>query len=282
MRRGLLPIVGRQVTDAQKLPCPRKPIRIAPRIDHFRRRVVGQTIEAVDRVGKRVAVVLSSGERMVIEPRMTGLVLLADPPDPLYLRMRLDLSGGKPGAFYYWDRRGLGSVRLFSNQQFEAEFGPPKLGPDALVITADDYRSRLGRSKRAIKVALLDQSVVAGIGNLYAAELLHVAAIHPAKRCDRLTRAQWQRLSEAATTVLEEAIHYEGSTLGDGTYRNALNQNGSYQNMHRVYGRAGEPCPRCGMAIVRIVQAQRSTFFCRQCQPSGRTTARRMNFTNHD
>lgn len=266
MRRGLLPVVGRRIADVHKLACPRKPILIAPRIDRFRRRVVGQSIEAVARAGKRVAVVLSSGDRLVIEPRMTGLVLLADPPDPLYLRLRLGLAGRHPNSVYYWDRRGLGNVRLFSEREFAAEFGPQKLGPDALDMTADEYHARLSRSKRAIKVALLDQKVVAGIGNLYAAELLHVAAIHPAKRCDKLTQAEWSALADAAIDVLQEAIRYEGSTLGDGTYRNALNKNGSYQNMHRVYGRAGEPCPRCGAAIERIVQAQRSTFFCKQCQ----------------
>ena len=266
MRRGLLAIVGQRITDAQKVACPRKPIMIAPRIDRFRKRVVDQTIEAVDRVGKRVAIVLASGDRIVVEPRMTGLVLLSDPPDPLYLRLRLGLSRREPDSVYYWDRRGLGSVRLFSEKEFASEFGPAKLGPDALAMTAEAYRSRLGSSKRAIKVALLDQTVVAGIGNLYAAELLHVATIHPAKRCDRLTRDEWQRLSNASIEVLQEAIRYEGSTLGDGTYRNALNQNGSYQNKHRVYGRAGEPCPRCRAEIERIVQSQRSTFLCPNCQ----------------
>lgn len=266
MRRGLLTVVGRRIADAERLACPRKPIAIRPRIDHLRRRVVGQSIDDVARAGKRVVVVLTSGDRLVIEPRMTGLVLLADPPDPLYLRLRLRLSGRNGGSIYYWDRRGLGSVRLFTEAQFAAELGPHKLGPDALTMTADDCRSRLGHSKRAIKVALLDQTVVAGIGNLYAAEMLYVAGIHPAKRCDKLTRREWDRLAAAASEVLEEAIRYEGSTLGDGTYRNALNQNGGYQNLHRVYGREGQPCPRCGAAIVRIVQAQRSTFFCKGCQ----------------
>lgn len=266
MRRGLLPIVGGQVTDAEKLACPRKPIAISPRIDHLRRRVVGQRVEGIERVGKRVAVLFDSGDRLVIEPRMTGLVLLADPPDPLYLRLRLRLQGAAATDMYYWDRRGLGNVRLFSPDQFGSHFGAGRLGPDALNVTADEYRSRLARSRRAIKVALLDQTVVAGIGNLYAAELLHVAGIHPAKRCDKLTRRDWQALADASIEVLEEAIRYEGSTLGDGTYRNALNQNGSYQNLHRVYGRAGEPCPKCGAPIERIVQAQRSTFFCKACQ----------------
>ncbi|WP_425396794.1 bifunctional DNA-formamidopyrimidine glycosylase/DNA-(apurinic or apyrimidinic site) lyase [Aeoliella sp.] len=266
MRRGLLPIVGRQVVDVLKLPCPRKPIAVTPRIDRLRRRMVGQTIEAIDRVGKRVVVVLASGDRLVIEPRMTGLVLVADPPDPMYLRLRFDVSGKRYKSFYYWDRRGLGKVRLYSPAEFAKELGPEKLGPDALVMTAEEYRARLSKSKRAIKVALLDQKVVAGIGNLYAAELLHVAGIHPEKACHRLTRDQWRRMADAAVAVLEEAIRYEGSTLGDGTYRNALNQDGGYQNLHRVYGREGLPCPQCGAAIKRIVQAQRSTFFCAACQ----------------
>ena len=89
-------------------------------------------------------------------------------------------------------------------------------------------------------------------------------AVHPARRCDKITRAQWQAIADATHAVLETAIRYEGSTLGDGTYRNALNQAGGYQNHHRVYDKAGEACPRCGRGsqVLRIVQAQRSTFFC--------------------
>ena len=114
---------------------------------------------------------------------------------------------------------------------------------------------------------MLDQSALAGIGNLYASEILHQAGIHPAARCDRLRRSQWQSLWQATQDVLHEAIQCEGSTLGDGTYRNALNQTGNYQNHHRVYMRAGQSCPSCRNGeIRRIVQAQRSTFFCPACQ----------------
>ncbi len=128
-------------------------------------------------------------------------------------------------------------------------------------------RSRLASSRRPIKVVLLDQQRVAGIGNLYASEILFVAEIDPRTPAHRLSKEQWQRLHQAMIEVLEEAIHYEGSTLGDGTYRNALNQVGSYQNHHRVYDRAKETCGRCQDGIIqRIVQAQRSTFFCNQCQ----------------
>jgi formamidopyrimidine-DNA glycosylase len=135
-------------------------------------------------------------------------------------------------------------------------------------MTSNSFRTQLGGSKRAVKVALLDQRTVAGIGNLYASEILHVAGVHPARPCHKITRGQWQAIADATHAVLEAAIRFEGSTLGDGTYRNALNQEGGYQNHHRVYDKAGHPCPRCreGSQIVRIVQAQRSTYFCPGCQ----------------
>ena len=120
------------------------------------------------------------------------------------------------------------------------------------------------------KVALLDQAAIAGVGNLYASELLHVAHVHPQRRCDQLTKAQWERIHAAMVDVLEAAIRYEGSTLSDGTYRNALNKAGGYQNEHRVYDKANQPCPICQAEIARIIQAQRSTFFCPRCQRRSR------------
>ena len=268
MRRGVLGIVGGRIKDVERTACRRKPIAIAPRIDHFRRRVVGQTIREVGRVGKRVVLRLDSEDAIVLEPRMTGLILVADPPSREHLRFRCQVTGSRTRELLYWDRRGLGNVRLFSPKEFDTVFGPDKLGPDALAMTAELFRTQLGGSRRAVKVALLDQRAVAGIGNLYASEILHVAEVHPARRCDKITRTQWQAIAAATHAVLETAIRYEGSTLGDGTYRNALNQAGSYQNHHRVYDKAGESCVRCGgdAKILRIVQAQRSTFYCRQCQ----------------
>ncbi|HEX3728154.1 MAG TPA: zinc finger domain-containing protein, partial [Pirellulales bacterium] len=140
-----------------------------------------------------------------------------------------------------------------------------------------ELHQALAGSRREIKVALLDQRALAGIGNLYASEILHLAGIHPRLRCDHLRPAAWQRLHQAMLEILHQAIFHEGSTLGDGTYRNALNQEGGYQNHHRVYDRAGERCPSCGRAnIERMVQAQRSTFFCASCQPaSGRHRSHR-------
>ncbi len=265
-RRGVLPVVGSCVQRIHFVVSPYKKIRTTPRRDVFRRRAVGQHITEIGRLGKRILLHLENRHTIVIEPRMTGLLLLAEPPDEQHLRVGFQLRGPVPWL-WFWDRRGLGSVRLMSERQMAIELGPQRIGPDALTITLDQLRERLRHSRRAIKVALLDQRAIAGVGNLYASELLHVAKIHPEKRCHRLTRNQWSRIHTAMLDVLREAIQYEGSTLSDGTYRNVLNREGGYQLYHRVYGRQEKPCPRCqNSQIKRIVQAQRSTFFCPQCQ----------------
>lgn len=275
MRRGIAAIAGSTIAAVVRLPCKRRPILIQPRPASLARRLVGRRINDVGRLGKRVVVRLESGDSLIFEPRMTGLVLIGDPPSQEHLRLRLDLTGGPIPHVWYWDRRGLGSVRLVTQRELDEQLGSRKLGPDALALSADELRSRLAASRRAIKVALLDQRAVAGIGNLYASEILHLAGIHPARRCDLLTASQWQAIHAHMLAVLHEAIRHEGSTLSDGTYRNALNQSGGYQNLHRVYDRAGQPCRQCrATAIVRIVQAQRATFYCPNCQRKKRPATR--------
>jgi len=283
MRRGIAPVVGYKIAAVERPRCRLKPIAVQPELAQFRRRAVGKRIERVGRLGKRVLVYLEGDEVIVLEPRMTGLVLLADPPNREHLRLCLHLTTdaaassprethgeGQTLSLMYWDRRGLGSVRLLSVDELNHRYREGILGPDALEISVEGLRERLGNSRREIKVALLDQKAVAGIGNLYASEMLFLARIHPKRPCHTLRKSDWQKLHTAMREVLEEAIRYEGSTLGDGTYRNALNQEGGYQNHHRVYARAGKNCPRCGHdSIVRTVQAQRATFHCTRCQREG-------------
>jgi len=266
MRRGVLPVVGSRIVKAERPPCRLRPILFEPAIRTFDRRVRDQQIVNIGRRGKRVMIHLKNKDVIVIEPRMTGLVLLADPPGPEHLRLRLALRGGPSDQLLFWDRRGLGTVRLLSAEELQTKVDA-KLGPDALEISHQELRQKLCQSRREIKVALLDQAAVAGIGNLYAAEILFLAGIDPRTRCDGLTGPQWQRIQRAIQAVLLEAIQHEGSTLSDGTYRNALNDEGGYQNYHRVYDRAEQSCFRCKKGrIRRIVQAQRSTFFCPKCQ----------------
>lgn len=272
MCRGIASTVGSQIVAAQRPACSRRPILFTPEIKVFSRRVVGRRIAKIGRRGKRVLIHLNDGQTLVIEPRMTGLVLLAEPPTTDHLRLRLTLAGdAESGAveqeLLFWDRRGLGTVRLLNEHEAAEVLGFDRIGPDALQITLQELRTGLARSARPIKVALLDQKRIAGVGNLYAAEILHLAGVDPRVRCDALSGPQWRRIHAAISAVLLEAIEHEGSTLSDGTYRNALNQDGGYQNLHRVYDRAGRTCGRCDRGVIqRIVQAQRSTFYCPVCQ----------------
>ena len=215
---------------------------------------------------------LESGDAFVIEPRMTGLMLLDEPPSEAHLRVEWHLKGsGGLTRLWFWDRRGLGTIRLLDPDEREVVLGPGRLGPDALETSDEQWLEFCNRTTSVIKIALLDQKKIAGIGNLYASEILHQSKISPESRACDLKPAQIRRIAAAATEILNTAIRYEGSTLSDGTYRNALNKSGGYQNAHRVYDREGQPCLTCERStIVRIVQGQRSTFFCPVCQRRSR------------
>jgi formamidopyrimidine-DNA glycosylase len=276
MCRGIAPIVGSRIADVVRPKSRLQSIIIEPRLDALRRRVRERRVERIGRLGKRVVVHLEGDDRLVIEPRMTGLVLLREPPNASHVRLIFALSGGRVEQFLFWDQRGLGVVRLLDPSGFERYYGQHLLGPDALEISVATLCERLGRSRRPIKVALMDQQALTGIGNLYASEILFHAGIHPRRPCHRLRPDDWDRIHVQMRRVLLKAIRCEGSTLTDGTYRVGREQVGGYQLHHQVYGRAGEPCNQCGQAQVeRIVQAQRSTFFCPVCQVPQRRQRKR-------
>ena len=271
MCRGIAPCLGTTIRTIERPRCHLKPIQIRPLIGTLRKKLCGAQIQSIERLGKRVVLCTDRNTFLVFEPRMTGLLLLADPPNAEHLRLRIGVTkSGRRGQrmdLLFWDRRGLGTVQLLNSSAYDALRHGGKLGPDALQMTPSLYRQQLGQSRQAIKVALLDQKRLAGIGNLYAAEILLLAGIHPGQKCIHLTDQDWRNLSSATRRVLRQAIRYEGSTLSDGTYRNALNKKGRYQNHHRVYGREGKTCRRCRVGQVqRIVQCQRATFYCPYCQ----------------
>ena len=276
MRRGIAGIAGARVVAAEFPRTRVRPLTTEPRPAVLGRLLVDRTIARVLRRGKRVVLELADDDRpadtrwLAIEPRMTGLMLVVDPPTEEHVRLVLSLDqGGRrdgPKRLLFWDRRGLGTIRLHDRAGLDAACGPRKLGPDGLDVTGDELAERLGRSRRAIKPALLDQRAVAGIGNIYAAEILFRVGIDPRSACRRLSRDAWERIAAATRSVLAEAVHCEGSSIGDETYRTADNRVGRFQHRHRVYGREGEPCAACGTPVRRIVQAQRATFFCGECQ----------------
>ncbi len=269
MVRGIRPhVVGRRIRELRRCKTACKPILIAPSLPTLARKLKGQTIIDVRRLAKRVVLDLSDGANVAIEPRMTGLMLLADPPDQEHLRLewRLEHDSG-PGSLWFWDRRGLGTVRYYRPGELAEALLTGHLGPDALQATVDHWQQICRSTRRPVKVLMLDQKRIAGIGNLYASEILHLARISPECPADQLSLDQIVSIHAATIEILNLAIQYEGSTLSDGTYRNALNLSGGYQNAHRVYDRQGERCPTCLSEVIqRIVQAQRSTFFCAGCQ----------------
>jgi formamidopyrimidine-DNA glycosylase len=242
-------------------------IEMSPGKRAFRRRVEEQAIRNVRRIAKRVVIDLVSQDSLVFEPRMTGRVLLTEPPNREHVRAVFEFDDADHPPLTFWSMRGLSTLHLYSPAQLAQVVGPHRIGPDALKITADELHQRLRGSRRAVKVALLDQKVVAGIGNIYASEILHRARVHPETLCKRVSAQAWQRIQAETVAVLEEAIRAKGSTLRDGNYRTASDEPGDFQQMHRVYDRKGLKCTVCGQGTIRrMVQAQRSTYFCPICQ----------------
>jgi len=265
MRRGIAAIQGARISGVTKPRSSLRPMQITPDVPRLRARTRGATITSVGRAGKRVVIALDTDDHLVFEPRMTGLVLLRDPPSAAHVRLVIALEGAPCPELIIWDRRGLGTIRLLDPAGYADACGPPRLGPDALDVPLDAFRAQLAPSRRPIKVALLDQAAVAGVGNIYAVEALHRAGLHPARPCNELSATEWGALHRELQAVLDEAIRAKGSTLSDRTYRTAESVEGGFQDRHLVYAKAGRTCA-CGGEIARIVQAQRATFFCPGCQ----------------
>ena len=270
MCRGIGQVVGRSIVRVDFPRRTRRPLLVSPAARRLAARLAGRRITAVERAGKRAVLRLDQPaddgpERLVIEPRMTGLLLRVAPPTETHVRMVLHFGDSGP-PLIFWDRRGLGTIRLLDAAEFARRCGPPVLGPDALGLSGPGLHAAIHASTRSIKQALLDQRVTAGIGNIYAAEILFAAGIDPRSRCCRLSRAACDAIAAATRRILQRAIRLEGSSIGDETYRTADSRPGRFQRCHQVYGRADSECPCCGETIRRIVQAQRATFFCPNCQ----------------
>ena len=223
-----------------------------------------------ERRGKYLLLPLDSGDSVMIHLRMSGQVLLADggAERPPHTHVVLYLDDGREAWFV--DPRTFGEVVVFDPDHVGIELpGVAALGVDPV---ADDFpreelRTIVRSTSRALKPLLLDQRVIAGIGNIYADEVLHRARLRPDRAADTLDAAATWRLHDAITGVLTEAIAVGGSTLGDAQYVDLMGQVGSYQDDHRVYGRTGERCSTCGRGwIRRTVSGGRSTHFCPWCQ----------------
>ncbi|HIE17394.1 MAG TPA: bifunctional DNA-formamidopyrimidine glycosylase/DNA-(apurinic or apyrimidinic site) lyase [Dehalococcoidia bacterium] len=250
-------VVGRQFSGVSL--CDAKLVR-QPSAEELCHRLVGQKINALERRGKYLMFRLSHGGVLVLHLRMSGTLLLDPPqPDP-YTRVVFHLDNGSQLVFS--DRRRLGTIWLLDSEQaIIGKLGPEPLAPE---FTPQTLAGRLHRYQAPIKAVLLDQTVIAGIGNMYADEALFSAGIHPLTKAASLSPEEVQRLYRAIHNVLQSAIADKGASTD--TYKRPNGQLGSAHFNFRVAHRGGKPCPVCGTAIRRLAIRNRGSYFCPQCQ----------------
>jgi len=228
------------------------------------RRLEGRAVAAVRRRGKHL--ILECGEYgLIVHLRMTGCFFWAAPGERPGKHTHMVFRFRGPGReLHFEDVRKFGFVRVVRCAEAEGAPELAGLGPEPLEIGREEFRERLKTRRGRVKSVLLDQSFLAGIGNIYADEMLHAAGIHPLAPARRLSSVRAGRLWEEMRGVLGRAVAAGGSSIRD--YRDADGEMGSFQTEHRVYGRAGRPCLRCGRQVRRTVVGGRSTHFCPLCQ----------------
>jgi formamidopyrimidine-DNA glycosylase len=249
-----------------------------PEPEQFVDGVVGQRIESVERRGKYILVRFSDDLLLVVHLGMTGQLRLIGAPGAAGSR-RTPLPVVPPekhthAVFFlddgrelrYRDPRRFGRLLLGTEQELMSAKKMPRLGPEPIdpEFAADELYRRLRRRRTALKAVLLDQSAVAGVGNIYADESLHRARLRPSRLANTVSKQSARRLHHALRESLQLAIANRGSSVD--TYRDAWGEVGGQQEQLLVYGRAGEPCFTCGRPLSAIRLAGRTTVFCRHCQ----------------
>ncbi len=265
IRRQLSPflsgkrIVGIEVSD---------PSLVAPQSPAvFKKDLKGHSIDCISRRGKYLLFELDAGHALVIHLRMTGRLTQATFPLPRGARkhLRLVLRFNDGSGLVFHDMRRFGKAFILTREQVTSYWR--KLGPEPLgrSFNASYFSKKIEKRTRPIKSLLLDQTIVAGIGNIYADEALFVARIHPMRPSGDLKEAEIGRLVDAIKKTLRRAIKLEGSSID--TYRDSQGQPGRFQETFRVHRRLGKVCPGCGRGLVeKIKVGGRGTYFCPSCQ----------------
>jgi formamidopyrimidine-DNA glycosylase len=224
----------------------------------------GRSIQSIHRRAKRIVFTLDNAKVFFIHLGMTGRLTLEQPDHPLlpHTHLILNFDSQNPNhELRFRDPRRFGGIHILPPDVSSDD----NLGPEPLTLRPAQLADRLAKTHRPIKSALLDQRLIAGLGNIYVDESLHRAGIHPRAFTDRLNVAQIDRLTQSIKQVLKRAIASRGSSLRD--YVDANGNAGAFQKLHKVYDREGEPCATCKTPIERIVLTGRSTHFCPKCQP---------------
>jgi formamidopyrimidine-DNA glycosylase len=238
---------------------------ITPRM--LAKRVVGATITRCWRRAKLVVIDLSTSDRIVVQPRFTGALLIddgrLDEAHRKYSTVAFRLADGR--VLHYRDIRRLGTVTLMSPNRFAAYTAALGIEPLESSFTVEHLSARIRGSRQAIKKVLMDQKAIAGIGNIYANEGLWRAGIDPSRSAATLTPSETARLRDSLVAVLTESIEARGTSFRD--YRDASGRRGSFAERLSVYGRGGEPCRRCGHRLIDTHAIDgRTTVLCAHCQ----------------
>lgn len=240
------------------------PKQVQPSLTEVKKAVVGATIKRIERRAKLLQIFLSNSKILVIHLKLTGRLLVRKKGAPKddWQHVTISLSGNKELRFA--DLRKFGWIKLLKNkkelERFLAEFGPEAL--DSLNL--EKFKEILVSTRRPIKIVLMDQKKIAGVGNIYANEALFLAKIDPRRPANKVNETEAKRLYEAIEKVLKAGIKYRGAS--DQYYLDALGQKGSYQEHFLVYGREGKKCLKCGGKIKKIKLGGRGTFYCPKCQ----------------
>lgn len=229
-----------------------------PKKEEFIKALKNSTIKNILRKGKLLILELSSGESLAVHLKMTGQLIY--PGSASVSRVSFKLSYGKDLVFI--DRRLLGELRLIEDWR-SLKF-VRELGPEPFDLTAEQFRQMLALKKTKIKPLLMDQTFIAGIGNLYAAEALFRAKIHPGRPAASLSAKEKELLLKEIKDTLSEAIKFKGSSVDQ--YVQLTGKPGDYAKYHKVYDREGKPCFVCKSPIQRTMLGGRGTYFCPHCQ----------------
>ncbi len=271
VRRGLVGwAVGRKISDVQVMH-PRSIRRYAPGAGHFEDALRGRQFAGARRRGKYLWLPLDDGDAVVAHLGMSGQFLFRPEatPDETHLRVRITFADGDP-ELHFVDQRTFGGLSLSpGGAQLPGEIAHIARDPIDPEFDDEAFIAALRRKHTEIKRALLDQSLISGVGNIYADEALWRAKLHGARWTDDMTKPAARLLLGHVRDVLNEALH-AGGTSFDALYVNVNGESGYFDRSLHAYGREGEPCDRCGTSIRREHFMNRSSFSCPRCQPRPR------------
>lgn len=226
-----------------------------------------RSIQAVRRRAKLLIMDLDLGRHLVFHLKMTGKLLMTScAKGEVDKHTHLIFNFADQESLVYQDQRKFGYSALLSDQELRNWPFYASLGPEPLGLGTEEFKKIFRSTRARVKAVLLDQSRIAGIGNIYADEALHLAGIHPATQCSSLSDSGLERLCTCLQEVLNRALDLGGTSFRD--YVDGLGRPGRYQDEFNVYGRAGLPCRQCGTELQKVRVAGRTSVFCPACQPS--------------